>query len=134
MNHTIVRTAAGLACCCMLAASCALLAGCSSERGTDAAGGTADDVAATQSASLDGSSAAEEKAASRGAVLQPADHEGRFESGGADLCIVCHDVDAVELSGATALPESHYVTGDDGERSLDPLRNQCVTCHVVDLS
>jgi len=65
--------------------------------------------------------------------LQPADHEGRFESLGASSCFACHgNADSSNAdSGATALPAFHYVDGSVDTEQYSPDYAQCISCHPV---
>ena len=68
--------------------------------------------------------------------LQPyADHNGRWEYGGATLCYGCHG--AGQLSNpmnayAPAIPDDHYVDASAQTRQLDGVREQCIQCHPVE--
>lgn len=67
------------------------------------------------------------------APLMPPTHEGRYESLGANGCYGCHganDLANPMLTGTSALPENHYANGDPNSHELDPVRTQCITCHV----
>lgn len=68
-------------------------------------------------------------------AAMPADHEGRFQSLGANGCYGCHgssESAEVMLADATALPADHYENGDVTTRQIDASRAECITCHVVD--
>lgn len=65
-------------------------------------------------------------------ALQPVDHEGRFEQGGATLCYTCHgatDKGNPQQSTARAIPNDHYQGGSPDSQELNADRNQCITCH-----
>lgn len=66
--------------------------------------------------------------------LQPADHEGRSETGGSNMCYGCHGNGSQanpQLTGATIIPEDHYVDSSYDSKEIDPNRGQCITCHPV---
>lgn len=66
--------------------------------------------------------------------LQPANHDGRFESSGADGCYECHgkgDLGNPNLADATAIPAFHYVDGDVESTQYSPDYAQCISCHPV---
>lgn len=63
----------------------------------------------------------------------PASHQGRFEDLGADGCYGCHGANEQanpQLATATVMPEDHYLNSMYETRALDPVREQCNTCHV----
>lgn len=88
-------------------------------------------------AGCSGQSSPSEEAASAitGApALQPADHDGKFERGGASMCYGCHGNGSLanpQLNGATIVPEDHYADGSYESGTFDPIREQCITCHPV---
>lgn len=50
-------------------------------------------------------------------------------------CYKCHgasDKGDPSASGAVKIPDGHYVNADRSTRELDPSRNNCRQCHVVD--
>lgn len=66
--------------------------------------------------------------------LMPAGHEGRFQDLGANGCYGCHGAnDAANpmLASAPALPDDHYQQGMATTRAVDPVREQCITCHPL---
>ena len=99
------------------ALSAALVAGCapSADSGDDAAG----DESAYVADGLPG--------------LMPADHEGRFESMGADMCFTCHGANenAYPIAAdAQPLPADHFEGGTIESYALDIARAECITCHA----
>lgn len=67
-------------------------------------------------------------------ALQPADHDGRFERGGAAKCYGCHGAGSLanpQLTGAPLIPEDHYADSSYDSKALDANREQCLTCHPV---
>lgn len=65
--------------------------------------------------------------------LMPANHEGRFDSLGANGCYGCHGANEQAnpmLTKSTALPDDHYAGGDVGSYEMDPTHEQCNTCHA----
>lgn len=107
MMRKIATTAAAAA----LALSLGVVAGCSASASSDAA------VSATPEGAP---------------TLMPASHQGRFEDLGAAGCYGCHganDVANPQLASATVIPEDHYAQGMYATKSLDPVREQCNTCH-----
>lgn len=65
--------------------------------------------------------------------LQPADHANRAEYP-ASRCYGCHGAGSKanpQLSDATALPDDHYANGSVDSRTIEPAREQCITCHPV---
>lgn len=67
------------------------------------------------------------------APLMPAGHEGRFESLGAAGCYGCHGASRTAdpmLAGAVSFPDDHYAGGNPSSLMMDPVREQCNTCHV----
>lgn len=80
------------------------------------------------------SAAEEEEVVSDGApAMIPADHAGRYEEDGAWGCFICHgesDYGNPAMVTAVAMPNDHYVDGDSHTQELDPVREQCITCHV----
>ncbi|HIY84772.1 nitrate reductase cytochrome c-type subunit [Rubneribacter sp.] len=68
------------------------------------------------------------------APLMPSTHEGRYESLGAKGCYGCHganDQADPMLTGSVPLPADHYQNGDPATQTMDPVREQCNTCHVT---
>ena len=62
----------------------------------------------------------------------PADHQGRFESGGYEMCASCHlagPSGEPVTSDARVVPMDHYVDGDPATMTFDPNRSECITCH-----
>ena len=142
-----------------LAAALAGLAGCASGAGTEGSGGTTESAAeatseevagtATESADEQASEQQAEGAAESEDVgatsagtttmlglpdLQPSDHEGRFEAAGYEMCVVCHTASepgGETPGGGSAIPADHFVDGDMSTGIVDPVRNQCITCHPV---
>ncbi|WP_139653121.1 hypothetical protein [Raoultibacter phocaeensis] len=81
-----------------------------------------------------GASGAEAVAAEGAPALQPTDHAGKFERGGANMCYGCHGNGSLanpQLKGAVIIPEDHYADGSYDSKELDPLRAECITCHPV---
>lgn len=80
-----------------------------------------------------GGSAADNSTSPEGApTLMPANHQGRFEDLGADGCYGCHGANEKanpQLASATVIPEDHYLNGMYETLALDPVREQCNTCH-----
>lgn len=67
------------------------------------------------------------------APLMPPTHEGRYDSLGADGCYGCHganDQANPMLTGSVALPDDHYLNADAQTKEVDPVREQCITCHA----
>lgn len=65
--------------------------------------------------------------------LMPASHEGRFELLGANGCYGCHGASERSnpmLKDAVALPENHYLNSTSSSYEIDPVRDQCNTCHA----
>lgn len=63
----------------------------------------------------------------------PASHQGRFDDLGASGCYGCHGANEKanpQLATAAVLPEDHYLNGMYETLALDPVREQCNTCHV----
>ena len=83
-----------------------------------------------------GGSEAEAEVSDGSAPLMPVDHDGRFdaEEGGAK-CYNCHGATAdanPKVESATAMPEDHYKDGSYDSLAIEPVRDQCITCHVQD--
>ena len=105
---------------CALAAACALCAslafGCAPA--TDSGDGAGDAAEGYVADGLPG--------------LMPADHEGRFESMGAEMCFNCHGADesAYPIAPeAQPLPADHFEGGAVESYALDNARAECITCH-----
>lgn len=67
-------------------------------------------------------------------ALQPANHEGRSERGGSNLCYGCHGAGSLanpNLTYASKIPEDHYKDQSYETKEIDPDREQCITCHPV---
>lgn len=67
-------------------------------------------------------------------ALQPADHDGKYERGGSNMCYGCHGNGSLanpQLTGAVIIPEDHYADASYDSKELDSARNQCITCHPV---
>lgn len=68
-------------------------------------------------------------------AFQPADHEGRFESGGGSFCYGCHGAGENAnpmLKDSVAIPEDHYEGESYDSLAVNPERLQCITCHPVE--
>lgn len=66
--------------------------------------------------------------------LMPAGHDGRFQDLGANGCYGCHGANEAAnpmLASAPALPDDHYQQGMPATRAVDPVREQCITCHPL---
>lgn len=102
------------ACLCLaVAGSLGMFAGCSGQTGSEAGAETA----------IEGAPA-----------LQPADHAGKFERGGANMCYGCHGNGSLanpQLKGASIIPEDHYTDNSYDSKELAPIRAECITCHPV---
>lgn len=64
--------------------------------------------------------------------LMPVGHADRFQDLGANGCYGCHGSNENAnpmLASAPALPDDHYQQGMPVTRSIDPVREQCITCH-----
>ncbi|MBR5260090.1 MAG: hypothetical protein IKV48_06435 [Eggerthellaceae bacterium] len=83
--------------------------------------------------------AASEEAVDEGAYvsdglpgLMPEDHEGRFETMGAEMCFTCHGANESAypiLDTAQPLPADHFAGGQIESYELDNARAECITCH-----
>ncbi len=140
---------AAAACSLLFAASLAGLAGCTAGMGVGTTDGPVKDLAeraggvgapAADAGQIPAADAGQSPAADVGHVItglpgiQPADHEGRFEAGGYTVCVACHSADepgGKTPGGGAAIPADHYVAGDISLGAVDPVRNQCLTCHPV---
>lgn len=60
----------------------------------------------------------------------PESHQGRFETLGVEGCWNCHTLDPSQPGAAAAMPDNHYLNGDVTSGKIEPVRNQCVTCHA----
>ena len=68
------------------------------------------------------------------APIMPAGHTGRYEDLGVPGCYGCHGASSTAnpmLATATILPENHYVDESYGTLAIDPVRYQCLSCHVT---
>jgi len=83
-----------------------------------------------------GGSAAEAEVSDGTVPLMPVDHDGRFDAEeGGEKCYTCHGAtkDAnPKVESAVAMPEDHYADASYDSLAIDPVRNQCITCHVQD--
>lgn len=67
-------------------------------------------------------------------AMQPANHDGRFESLGANGCFGCHgsgELANPNLTKATEMPAFHYVDGNADSKQYSPDYAQCISCHPV---
>ena len=97
--------------CLMLAATCGLAAGCSSNDDSSAVMGTETTP-----------------------KMMPALHQ-KYVDRTAYQCYKCHGASEKgdpSASGAVKIPDGHYVDQDRSNMQLDPSRNNCRQCHVVD--
>lgn len=98
---------------CALALLCAVVAGCSSQQAAPS-----DAVAGTETTPR----------------LMPAYHQ-KYADSPAYKCYGCHgatDRGNPNARNATAMPDGHYVNNDPSSQKLDPIRNECRSCHAVD--
>ncbi|WP_294439670.1 hypothetical protein [uncultured Slackia sp.] len=96
-----------------LALACALFAGCASSQEAPS-----DAVAGTETTPR----------------LMPAYHQKYADDTGYQ-CYGCHgatDRGNPNARNATAMPDGHYVNNDPSTQELDPIRNECRSCHSVD--
>lgn len=66
--------------------------------------------------------------------LLPAQHQ-KYVDRTAYKCYSCHGASErgnPTAAGAVALPDGHYVDNDPSSFKLDPIRNECRSCHSVD--
>ena len=66
-------------------------------------------------------------------LLQPTDHEGRWEKGGSnyDSCLVCHSENADnQYASNTAVPKNHFIE-EMPSKGVAAAREVCITCHPV---
>ncbi|HJA41152.1 MAG TPA: nitrate reductase cytochrome c-type subunit [Firmicutes bacterium] len=66
-------------------------------------------------------------------LLQPSDHEGRWEKGGSNYnaCLVCHNESAAnQYASDTTVPKNHFVD-ETTSKGVAPAREVCITCHPV---
>ncbi|MBR2834572.1 MAG: hypothetical protein IKE43_02505 [Coriobacteriales bacterium] len=126
--------------------ACALAAGCtpsnndkvSTEKDQAPVEQKSDETATTADENTDAATEGEEEQAKSAVAgtetrpsLMPASHEGRAGT----MCYACHgasDRGNPSLATATAMPDGHYVNNDPSGYELDPVRNQCFTCHSID--
>jgi cytochrome c-type protein NapB len=66
--------------------------------------------------------------------MMPALHQ-KYVDRTAYQCYKCHGASEKgdpSASGAVKIPDGHYVNADRSTMQLDPSRNNCRQCHVVD--
>lgn len=113
MKNTVAKKLGLLAASGLLACTCAVAAGCAAQ---SEAPSTA--VAGTETTPR----------------LMPAQHQ-KYVDRPAYKCYTCHgsfEKGNPAVASAVALPFGHYVNNDPETRELDPLRNDCRSCHSVD--
>ncbi len=62
----------------------------------------------------------------------PANHVGRYADLGDAGCYGCHGANEKanpQLVGSVKMPEDHYYKATSATLTIDPVHNQCITCH-----
>lgn len=62
----------------------------------------------------------------------PVNHNGRYMDLGDSGCYGCHGANEKanpQLVGSVKMPEDHYMQAMYATMTIDPVYNQCITCH-----